>query len=251
MKFDDDRIFYGWDDVANFQEAIIFYADMFARGYHHHEICRMLNGYFPNINRLILSKIRVKAIEWMRAMATNLETKIYFSKSILRLERICANPHEKTRNVLIADNQLTHLLGLVDVQEQAGPEEMAVFIRAFNKDTKTATDGSGYTAAQEVTQEAAKNPESQEVKSQEVKSKSLELQETEQQLSIKFIDEIDLSEDEIKISENLREARALRLQTDIDSIDDEIKASNEKHHKQQCQKTSKELQDEIDLSVYD
>ena len=151
MKSDDDRVFYGWDDVTDFLQAIVFYADMFARGHHHHEIHRMLGGYFPNISAEKMSLIRIKAIEWMRDMATNLDRKIYLAKSILRLERVFANPNEKTRNVLTADNQLTHLLGLADAQDEAGPEEMAVWIRNFNKAAKAASDGSAY--------EAAKNPE--------------------------------------------------------------------------------------------
>ena len=248
MKSDDDRVYYGWDDIVTFQEAIVFYADAFARGHHHHEIRKMLNGYFPNISPIEVSNIRIKAIEWMRDMATNLEKKVYLAKSILRLERVCANPHEKTRHVLTADNQLTHLLGLADAQEEAGPEEMAVWIRNFNKAAKTASDGSGYIAAEqaeeaEQTQQTTKNPESSEP--------SESKPEPEPTSQTKPIDELNLSEEEAKINKSLRDARALRLKRDIDSIDDEIRASNEKHQTHEETKTSKELQDEIDLSVYD
>ena len=216
-KVKKDKQYYGWSDIADLPEAIIFYAEMFSRGNHHHEICKMLDKYFPRIDTITLSKIRTNAYRWLRSLATNIETKMYLAKSMVRLERICANENEKTRNVLVADKQLSDLLRLTEAPEQDGPEDLAKFLREFNKQTREATDGTSFKKAQET-----------------------ETQETETQ--VRPIDEFTLTDEEIKINDFLQKSRAERLKEEakvlkrsIKTVSDEIDAENEQRRKLQEQ----------------
>jgi len=227
-----DKQYYGWSDIADLPEAIIFYAEMFSRGNHHHEICKMLDKYFPRIDTITLSKIRTNAYRWLRSLATNIETKMYLAKSMVRLERICANENEKTRNVLVADKQLSDLLRLTEAPEQDGPEDLAKFLREFNKQTREATDGTSFKKAQET--------ETQETETQETETQETETQETETQ--VRPIDEFTLTDEEIKINDFLQKSRAERLKEEakvlkrsIKTVSDEIDAENEQRRKLQEQ----------------
>lgn len=200
--------YYGWSDIASLQEAIVFYAEMLSRGYNHAEISRMLDQYFPRIDYITCGKIRTKAFQWMRASVTNIEKKLYLAKSIIRLERICANPFEKTKNILNADAQLTHLLGLTAISDQDGPEELAAKMREFNKAAKSATDGSSFLET-----ENAKN-EPKDEKSDESRK--------EQKAKAMPVDEFNLSDDDKETNDNLRKARASRIKTLIKNENDKL-----------------------------
>jgi hypothetical protein len=194
-----ERPYYGWRDIADLVEAIVFYAEMFSRGHTHAEISRMLDHYFPKIDLITLKLIRRRAFVWMRGKVTNIEKKIYLAKSIIRLERICANPGEKTKNVLAADSQLTFLLGLVGVEEKDGPEELAAKMREFNKASQEASDGTTW-ESNEKSEDAPKEAKQEK---------------TPPDSEVLPLDELTLTAEEKTMNDNLRKARASRIKTAI------------------------------------
>lgn len=216
-----EKTYWGWRDIADLPEAIIFYGEMVSRGYHHHEIKRMLDEFFPKIDGATCKVIRFRAFKWLKSLATDIETKIYLAKSLVRLERICANEHEKTRNVLAADSQITHLLGLANIQEQDGPEELAAKMRAFLLGAQVATDG---TAAKEekIAAEAAEGQESS-IDSGVKINNSVETEKAKAQIPI--MPKISISKKELEDAEVinllLRVARAKRLKKDINKLKEE------------------------------
>jgi len=161
LEEDGRKTYWGWKDIADLPEAIIFYAEGIAHGHHHHEISKMLDEYFPRIDRITLNIIRLKAFTWLKSLVTNIDIKIYLAKSLIRLERICANEHEKTRNVLTADAQITHLLNLTGEQAKDGPEELAAKMRAFLVGIRAASDGTAATAEAEAARKTGEAPEAQ------------------------------------------------------------------------------------------
>lgn len=228
--------YWGWEDIADLPEAIIFYGEMVSRGHHHHEICKMLDSYFPRIDKITCKKIRFKAFKWLKTLATDIETKIYLAKSMVRLERICANEHEKTKNVLAADAQLSHLLGLANIQEKDGPEELAAKMRAFLLGAQAATDGTAAEKAAEACksdnideelQKAEKNTEAENTPasttSQDTEEVSAAPELIEPALSPKEQKAAQKQEkdDEKAIDFLLRVSRAKRLKKDISKLEEE------------------------------
>lgn len=127
-----DKAFYGWQDLKDSEEAIDFVADLVVRGHTITEINRALNEYFPGIDYITVGKIRVKALKKVyKIVKGTVDKGLFVAESIYRLKRLMANPNEKTKNVLAADSQLTHLLGLADITIDKDPEEFAAKIRAF------------------------------------------------------------------------------------------------------------------------
>lgn len=248
---ENEKTYWGWRDIADLPEAIIFYGEMVSRGYHHHEIKRMLDDYFPKIDGATCKVIRFRAFKWLKSLATDIEPKIYMAKSMVRLERICANEHEKTKNVLVADSQLTHLLGLANIQEKDGPEELAAKMRAFLLGAQAATDGTAYAKKEkdaETTETENKNENKNETtEEQKQEQKPEQKPEQEQKSPInsgdKTVDEViktqapkltpemvqQEKEDEEAIDLLLRVSRAHRLKENISELEKEgIKDVNNK-----------------------
>jgi len=120
-KFD-----YGWEDIANWEEALDFYQEKYCRGHTHSEICRMLREYFPEVDTITLGKLRTNALRKLLETVNDIDKKVYIAESINRLKRIMANPNERTKNILAADAQLTSLLRLNDAtQNLQEPDDIA------------------------------------------------------------------------------------------------------------------------------
>ena len=132
---------YGYADLLNGEEAVEYVADLIVRGHNTTEINRALNEFFPGVDYITCGKIARKAIKFIRDNAENTEKKWYILKSIHRLERLMSNPHEKTRNILAADAQLTHLLGLANLSTVEDPEDLAAKIRSFLNAADAVTAG--------------------------------------------------------------------------------------------------------------
>ena len=209
---EDNKTYYGWVDIANLEEAIEFYAEKWAFGYNATEINRMLNEYFPRIDYITCGKIRVKALKKLYILAKQIEKGNYIAESIMRLRRLMANPKEKTKNILAADSQLTHLLGLANAQEQESLEDRAAAIRDFMTKAREATNGTQFVA------ESESEPQS-ESKS-EIKSEINENQETQKESE---------NPEEMKALENdLLLARAKRLKLDIEKTEKELKTDRQR-----------------------
>ena len=132
---------YGWDDLLDFEEAVTWYCEMVSLGHNRFSISRMLKEYFPGISPITIGKIRTKAFKKFQELAKNIETDNYLAESIIRLKKLMSNPHEKTKNILAADAQLTHLLGLTEKVTIVDPDAIAAKIREAIKEAKNKTVG--------------------------------------------------------------------------------------------------------------
>jgi len=224
---DDKKTYYGWKDIANLEEAVEFYAEKWAFGHTLTEINRMLNEYFPRIDYITCGKIRVKALKKLYVLAKQIEKGNYIAESIMRLRRLMANPHEKTKNILAADSQLTHLLGLANAVESETLEDRAAAIRDFMKKAREATNGSAFAASESESEPENKpenKPETNETnETQENKRESKESKEAQE------TKETQETQKETKsLEHDLILARAQRLKLDIVEAEEELKRNRQR-----------------------
>lgn len=198
------KAYYGWFDIANLEEAVEFYAEKWAFGYNLTEINKMLDVYFPKIDYITCGKIRVKALKKLYQLAKQIEKGNYVAESIMRLRRLMANPHEKTKNILAADAQLTHLLGLANIAETESLEERATLIRDFLINAREKTDGTGFAKSEQETKAEAPK----DVKETKVDKEADDIDDT-----------VKDAEDEKKVENELKLARAKRLKIEIEETE--------------------------------
>lgn len=237
---DKEKTYWGWRDIADLPEAIIFYGEMVSRGYHHHEICRMLDDYFPKIDKATCKVIRFRAYKWLKSLATDIETKIYLAKSMVRLERICANEHEKTKNILAADSQLTHLLGLANIQEKDGPEELAAKMRAFLIGAQMATDGTA--AADDAKAEAEESGVSQPQTQSEVQTQAQTIEFQEPVIKSEVKPEVKVCKPETKDKPKSPKSKTLSKE----QIEQNEKVAAEKSQKAKIREAKKQEREDED-----
>ncbi len=217
---------WGWGDVADLDEAIIFFAEKLSFGYHSNQIINMLDEYFPGIKTdyVTIGKIKAKALRWLKSITKNSDSNILIERahSIIRLKKIFSNPHEKTKNILAADAQLAFRLGL-DSKDEPIEEKAAALaakMREFLAAAQAATDGTAFAAAQQL----AESP--QEEKNEKVgeKKDDTENGKTDEAGRESQKDEKEPEISEAEIEENrladiaLKLARAKRLKAECDAL---------------------------------
>ena len=218
-----EKTYYGWEDIANLEEAVEFYAEKWAFGHSITEINKMLDAYFPKIDYITCGKIRVKALKKLYTLAKQIEKGNYIAESIMRLRRLMANPYEKTKNILTADAQLTHLLGLADASETESLEERAILLRAFIKSAREATNGTSFVQNE-------KSEEKPENKAEQKESqKSPEQQKTpKNQKASEVSDSVENVEDKKEMENKLKLARAKRLTEEINQTEKSLRDNRQR-----------------------
>lgn len=232
-KADKKKTYYGWADIANFDEAVEFFAEKWAFGYNITEINKMLDAYFPKIDYITCGKIRVKALKKLYTLAKQIEKGNYIAESIMRLRRLMANPREKTKNILSADAQLTHLLGLADASETESLEERAALLRAFVKSAREATDGTSQKeqeksenrAEQKEPEKSNTTEEAKEVKtSNDVSTNSSNQSDSKSNVSYS----VESVEDKKEMENVLKLARAKRLTEEINQTEKSLRDNRQR-----------------------
>jgi len=204
-----EKSYYGWTDIANLEEAVEFYAEKWAFGYSLTEINKMLDVYFPRIDYITCGKIRVKALKKLYKLAQQIEKGNYIAESIMRLRRLMANPNEKTKNILSADAQLTHLLGLANVAETESLEERATLIREFLINAREKTDGTCFAKNEQKVEESKEIPKDTENVENSDKNENS-------------------AEEEKQVENDLKLARAKRLKIEIEEAEKSIQSDRDR-----------------------